>query len=113
MFAVMRNHIRDIVMGPDPGLAVVACDVEDDDVIFGWAVATIPRLNQPPGLRFEFVWVRRGMRSRGIASSLVADIKDELDMPPESQSYYSIHTKSVDALALPARWKMRYRPWKM
>lgn len=112
MFSEVRSHVRRMVMGPGSVELLIACDPADDDVIYGWIVGGVMVVGKESSFQTEFAWIRRGMRNRGIGTSLFNGLKALVGANGLS-SFFTIHTKDVEAMRLTEKWEMRYRPWKI
>lgn len=60
---------------PRPSVAIIACDREDPDKLFGWIVARF----EAPVLVIHYVYVRDGWRRVGIGTSLVRALVERFD----------------------------------
>lgn len=84
----------------DTGSLSVACHLQDDDTILGWALGD-------RALRsVVFVWVRKDFRHRGLAAAIFKHAGGLEDFDT-----YAIQTKHVDRYSLDVKSGLRYRPW--
>jgi hypothetical protein len=92
-----RDAVTSILQRPDCR-AVVACDVEDDDVIYGYAVAE-------PGARIvHWVCVKHQFKRRGIAHDMVASL-----VPDAERGVVCTYLPS-GFVAMQSKWPVRFDP---
>jgi GNAT superfamily N-acetyltransferase len=85
----------------DTGVTVVACDPENDDVVYGFACGESGEYLGVESPTLHFVWVRKPFRRNGIGTSLVRTI-----FPAGEPLIYTHITKDIHHANLEEAWNL-------